>query len=406
MFLFDEEAQNQKAARIKVIGVGGGGSNAINNMINRDVEGVDFITANTDSQALNMAKSQRMIQLGTKLTRGLGAGGRPQIGRESALETIDLIREMLSETDMLFVTAGMGGGTGTGAAPVIANIAKEMGILTVGVVTKPFDFEGPKRMRQAEEGISELKKGCHSVIIIPNQRLLSVVEKGTPLTEAFLVVDDVLRQAVDGISSLITTPGLMNVDFADVRAVMSHMGRSVMGMGVATGENRAIEAAQIAISSPLLEESSIEGARGVLLNVTGGPDLSLHEVNDASSIIQKAVDPDANIIFGSVISEQMGDEVRVTVIATGFEEIEAVKIPEKEVHIPMINPPKNGRESGIKIREVVREELGREDFRQKDLRREEHREEVRGKLEGIRQSGTLFPEEEWDIPTFIRNQAD
>ncbi len=387
MFLFEEEGQNQEAARIKVIGVGGGGSNAVNNMIACEVTGVEFIAANTDNQALRLSRSPQALQLGTKLTRGLGAGGRPQIGRESALESIDMIRELLVDTDMVFVTAGMGGGTGTGAAPVIANIAKEMGILTVGVVTKPFDFEGPKRMRQADEGTQELKKGCHSVIIIPNQRLLSVVEKGTTMVEAFLVVDDVLRQAVQGISALITTPGLMNVDFADVRAVMSHMGRSVIGMGISKGENRAVEAAEKAISSPLLEESSIDGARGVLLNVTGGRDLSLHEVNEASSIIQKVVHPDANIIFGSVISEHMTDEVHVTVIATGFEEKEMRKELQKEVQKetrsemlrPTLVTPPQERENGIIIRKVLRDE---------------------------RQEVPQFGEDEWDIPTFLRNQAD
>lgn len=410
MFLFDEEEYNSMAARIKVIGVGGGGCNAINNMIHSDVEGVEFIAANSDIQALNLSKSSQKLQLGAKLTRGLGAGGRPQIGREAALESVDVIREMLTDVDMVFVTSGMGGGTGTGAAPVIANIAKEMGILTVGVVTKPFDFEGPRRIKQAEEGLDELKKGCHSVIIIPNQKLLDVVERGTPLTESFLVIDDVLRQAVQGISDLITTPGLMNVDFADVRAVMSYMGRSVMGMGIARGENRAIEAAQIAISSPLLEESSIEGASGVLLNVTGGKNLSIHEVSEASSIIQQSVDTDANIIFGAVISEQLpDDEVRVTVIATGFEEVErrneikaeietqqeeAVQIkieapleeaPVEEEIDPVITeaisvPQQTSRDKVAHLRKVLRDE----------------RPETTAK----------YGEDLWDIPTFLRNQVD
>ena len=384
MYLFDEEDQNAKVARIKVIGVGGGGCNAVNNMIHSDVEGVDFIAANTDIQALNLSKSRQKVQLGVKLTRGLGAGGRPQIGQEAALESVDLIREMLSDVDMVFVTSGMGGGTGTGAAPVIASIAKEMGILTVGVVTKPFDFEGPRRIRQAEEGLRELKKGCHSVIIIPNQRLLDVVERGTPLIESFLVIDDVLRQAVQGYSNLITTPGLMNVDFADVRAVMSHMGRSVMGMGISKGENRAVEAARIAISSPLLEESSIEGARGVLLNVTGGRDLSIHEVSEASSIIQKTVDPDANIIFGAVISEQIPEgEVRVTVIATGFEEVETKREPRQEdvqgnIQIEAHTHP-TSREKVAHLRKVLRDE---------------------------RPETTQYGEDLWDIPTFLRNQVD
>jgi len=409
MFLFDEEEQNSMAARIKVIGVGGGGCNAINNMIRSDVEGVDFVAANSDIQALNLSKSPQKLQLGAKLTRGLGAGGRPQIGREAALESVDVIREMLTDVDMVFVTSGMGGGTGTGAAPVIANIAKEMGILTVGVVTKPFDFEGPKRVKQAEEGLEELKKGCHSVIIIPNQRLLDVVERGTPLIESFLVIDDVLRQAVQGISDLITTPGLMNVDFADVRAVMSHMGRSVMGMGVATGENRAVDAAQIAISSPLLEKSSIEGASGVLLNVTGGKNLSIHEVSEASSIIQKSVDIDANIIFGAVISEQMpDDEVRVTVIATGFEEVERKKEikaeiearleveTEVEVNVPLEDEITSETETPITETLSISQQSSREKVAHLRKVLREERQETTPK----------YGEDLWDIPTFLRNQVD
>ncbi|MFQ5580396.1 MAG: cell division protein FtsZ [Nitrospiria bacterium] len=380
MFLFDEGALNGGAARIRVIGVGGGGCNAVNNMIHSGVKGVDFISANTDIQALDLSKAMQKVQLGAKLTRGLGAGARPQIGRESAFETVDQIKEILTGADMVFVTAGMGGGTGTGAAPVIANIAKEMGLLTVGVVTKPFQFEGPKRTKQADEGILELKKSCHTVIVIPNQRLLHVVEKGTALKASFLVVDDILRQAVQGISDLITTPGLVNVDFADVRTVMSHTGRSVMGMGVAKGENRAVEAAQQAISSPLLEDSSIEGAQGVLINVTGGLDLSLHELTEASSIIQGEVDSDATIIFGSVIREEMKEEVKVTVIATGFDDdrereasVNRGSRPEKKVETSLF-------EKGGYLRKVFREESGRE-FSQAD-------------------------DDEWDVPTFLRKQAD
>jgi len=380
MFLFDEEDQNGGSARIKVIGVGGGGCNAVNNMIKSGVNGVDFISANTDIQALDLSRAVQKVQLGAKLTRGLGAGARPQIGRESAFEAVDLIREILSGADMVFVTAGMGGGTGTGAAPVIANIAKEMGLLTVGVVTKPFQFEGPKRTRQADEGVLELKKSCHTVIVIPNQRLLHVVEKGTPLKESFFVVDDILRQAVQGISDLITTPGLVNVDFADVRTVMSHTGRSVMGMGIGKGENRAVEAAEQAISSPLLEDSSIEGAQGVLINVTGGLDLSLHELTEASSIIQGEVDPDANIIFGSVICEEMKEEVKVTVIATGFEDErdreeagDRSSRSDKKVETSPF-------EKGGYLRKVFREENGRDVAR--------------------------IDDDEWDVPTFLRKQAD
>ncbi len=381
MFLFDEEEQESTSARIKVVGVGGGGCNAVNSMIHCGLQGVDFVAANTDIQALNMNPAPNKVQLGTKLTRGLGAGAKPQIGRESALEAVDQIREMLSGADMVFVTAGMGGGTGTGAAPIIANIAKEMGALTVGVVTKPFQFEGAKRSHQAEEGVNEMKRACHTVIIIPNQRLLNVVEKGTPLRASFLVVDDILRQAVQGISDLITTPGLVNVDFADVRTIMSHTGRAVMGMGVSKGENRAIEAAQKAISSPLLEDSSIEGARGVLINITGGLDISLGEVDEASSIIQKTVDPDANIIFGSVISESLTDEIKVTVIATGFEEPERREEPvDSEDRPAKQRSNQKGMDRAGYLRKVVRE----------------------GGKEVIRMEG----DDEWDVPTFLRKQAD
>ena len=381
MFLFDEEEQESTSAKIKVVGVGGGGCNAVNSMIHCGLQGVDFVAANTDIQALNMNPAPNKIQLGTKLTRGLGAGAKPQIGRESALEAVDQIREMLAGADMVFVTAGMGGGTGTGAAPIIANIAKEMGALTVGVVTKPFQFEGAKRSHQAEEGVNEMKRACHTVIIIPNQRLLNVVEKGTPLRASFLVVDDILRQAVQGISDLITTPGLVNVDFADVRTIMSHTGRAVMGMGVSKGENRAIEAAQKAISSPLLEDSSIEGARGVLINITGGLDLSLGEIDEASSIIQKTVDPDANIIFGSVISEALTDEIKVTVIATGFEENERREEPiDGEGRPAKQKPAQKGLDRAGYLRKVVRE----------------------GGKEVIRMEG----DDEWDVPTFLRKQAD
>jgi cell division protein FtsZ len=379
MFLFDEEEHDTMSARIRVVGVGGGGCNAVNSMIHYGLDGVDFISANTDIQALNLSRAFQKIQLGTKLTRGLGAGAKPQVGRESALEAVDQLRESLAGADMVFITAGMGGGTGTGAAPVIANIAKEMGCLTVGVVTKPFQFEGPKRNQQAEEGLLELKKACHTVIVIPNQRLLNVVEKGTPLRASFLVVDDILRQAVQGISDLITTPGLVNVDFADVRTIMSHMGRSVMGMGVSKGENRAVEAAQKAISSPLLEDSSIEGARGVLINITGGLDLSLHEVTEASSIIQEIVDPEANIIFGSVLCESITEEVKVTVIATGFEENEIREEMGEGGSRPAKKAGAKNIDKGGYLRKVIREG-GKEIVRMED--------------------------DEWDVPTFLRKQAD
>ncbi|HZW82615.1 MAG TPA: cell division protein FtsZ [Candidatus Deferrimicrobium sp.] len=306
-------------ANIKVIGVGGGGSNAVNRMILAGLRGVEFITVNTDSQALNLSKADAKIQIGTKLTRGLGAGANPDIGSRAAEETKEDIVQALKGADMVFVTAGMGGGTGTGAAPVIAEIAKELGALTVGVVTRPFTFEGRKRALQADKGIADLKAKVDTLITIPNDRLLQVVDKHTSINEAFRIADDVLRQGVQGISDLIAIPGLINLDFADVKTIMSDTGSALMGIGQAGGDNRAADAAKKAISSPLLE-TSIEGAKGVLLNITGGPNLGLYEVNEAAEIIAEAADPEANIIFGAVIDENLGDEVRVTVIATGFDQ--------------------------------------------------------------------------------------
>lgn len=305
-------------AKIKVIGVGGAGGNAVNNMIESRNNGVEFITANTDMQALQSTRAPLKIQLGAQLTKGLGAGANPDVGRRSAEEDHEEISRILAGADMVFITAGMGGGTGTGAAPVIASIAKELGCLTVAVVTKPFDFEGKKRKLQAEEGLRTLRSCVDTLITIPNQRLLQVVGRGTPLRAAFGVADNILRQAVQGISDLIATPGLINLDFADVQTIMSGMGLAIMGTGTATGDNRAIEAAHQAISSPLLEESSIDGARGVLLNVTCSSNLALHEVHDAAAIIRETAHEEAHIIFGAVIDEHMEDELRVTVIATGF----------------------------------------------------------------------------------------
>jgi cell division protein FtsZ len=316
---FDDEPSNR--ARIKVIGVGGGGGNAINTMIESRLEGVDFIAANTDIQALESNQAPTKIPLGGALTKGLGAGANPEIGRNSALEDIAKITEVLQSADMVFVTAGMGGGTGTGAAPIIAQVARECGALTVGVVTKPFGFEGRKRRRQAEEGIAALAAAVDTLITIPNDRLLSVAGQKTTMLDAFRKADDVLLNAVQGISDLITIPGLINVDFADVRTIMKEMGRALMGTGRAVGERRAIEAAQQAISSPLLEDVSITGATGILINITGGPDLTLFEVNEASTLIQEAAHEDANIIFGSVIDANLIDEVRITVIATGFDRV-------------------------------------------------------------------------------------
>ncbi|MCG8400479.1 MAG: cell division protein FtsZ [Firmicutes bacterium] len=317
--MLDFELELDQYANIKVIGVGGGGNNAVNRMINAGLKGVEFISVNTDAQALQMALANNKIQIGSKLTKGLGAGANPDIGQKAAEESREDIEQVLRGADMVFVTAGMGGGTGTGAAPVVAEVAKELGALTVGVVTKPFTFEGKKRMQQAEVGIEVFKDKVDTLITIPNDRLLQVVEKNTSIVEAFRIADDVLRQGVQGISDLIAVPGLINLDFADVKTIMKETGSALMGIGRAGGENRAMEAARGAISSPLLE-TSIEGARGVLLNITGGTSLGLFEVNEAAEIIAEAADPEANIIFGAVIDELMEDEVRVTVIATGFDQ--------------------------------------------------------------------------------------
>ncbi len=316
--IFIDDDPPISGARIKVIGVGGGGSNAVNRMIEAGIEGIEFLVANTDLQALKRSKAPIKIQLGSKLTKGLGAGANPNVGKEAALEDTEKIIEVLEGADMVFVTTGLGGGTGTGAAPIIASLATELGALTVAVVTKPFQFEGRRRMNQAEQGLRELRECVDTVITIPNERLLHTVEKTSSLADSFGVADDVLRQAVQGISDLITVPGLINLDFADVKSIMEGMGMALMGAGRARGENRAAEATQQAISSPLLEEATIQGAKGVLINITGGPDLTLYEVNEAATIIREAADEDANIIFGAVIDENLTDEMRITVIATGF----------------------------------------------------------------------------------------
>ena len=320
MSLIEFENENDYSAIIKVVGVGGGGSNAVNSMVADNIRGVEFIIANTDVQSLDKSECPGKVQIGAELTRGLGAGSNPETGRNAAEESENIIRDMLVGSDMVFVTAGMGGGTGTGAAPVIARIAKEVGALTVGVVTKPFQFEGRPRMRQAEEGILELKEAVDTLIVIPNQKLLSFVGNQTSFTMAFSMVDDILKQAVCSISDLIVIPGLINLDFADVKCIMGSMGKALMGSGTAAGENRAVEAAQKAISSPLLDEATVDGARGILINITGGENLTLMEINEASEMIQKNAHEDAHIIFGSVIDQQMEDEMRVTVIATGFDQ--------------------------------------------------------------------------------------
>jgi cell division protein FtsZ len=316
--MFEFEMEPGQFAQIKVVGVGGGGNNAVNRMIAAGLKGVEFISINTDAQALQMSKSEQRMQIGAKLTKGLGAGANPEIGKKAAEESRDELFQALKGADMIFVTAGMGGGTGTGAAPIVAEVAKELGALTVGVVTKPFTFEGRKRAGQADQGIAELKKKVDTLITIPNDRLLQVVDKHTSINDAFRIADDVLRQGVQGISDLIAIPGLINLDFADVKTIMVDTGSALMGIGYASGDKRAAEAAKAAISSPLLE-TSIEGARGVLLNISGGSNLGLFEVNEAAEIIASAADPEANIIFGAVIDEKLGEEIRVTVIATGFD---------------------------------------------------------------------------------------
>jgi len=311
-------------ASIKVIGVGGGGNNAVNRMIDHGVEGVEFIAVNTDAQALNLSKAEIKLQIGEKLTRGLGAGANPEVGKKAAEESREQIEEVLQGADMIFVTAGKGGGTGTGAAPVIAQIAKDVGALTVGVVTRPFSFEGVRRQKQAYNGIEELKECVDTLIVIPNDRLLEIVDKNTPMLEAFREADNVLRQGVQGISDLIAKPGLINVDFADVKTIMYDKGSALMGIGVASGENRAVEAAKKAISSPLLEVS-IDGAQGILMNISGGPSLSLFEVQEAADLVTAAADDEVNVIFGNVINENLNEEVVVTVIATGFDEAKQAK---------------------------------------------------------------------------------
>ena len=313
----DEEGRT--GARIKVVGVGGGGSNAVNRMVTAGLDGVEFIVANTDLQALKLNAAPHKIQIGGKLTKGLGAGADPNIGRQAALEDTDKLIEALDGADMVFVTTGMGGGTGTGAAPVIASLASELGALTIAVVTKPFKFEGKKRQVQAERGLEELRECVDTVITIPNERLLATIARTTSLTDAFTSADDVLRQAIQGISDLILVPGLINLDFADVKTIMSGMGLAIMGTGMGEGEGRAMDAANFAISSPLLEDASVKGARGVIINVTGGSDLSLVEVSEASAIIQEAAHDDAHLIFGAVVDPKMQGKVKITVIATGFD---------------------------------------------------------------------------------------
>lgn len=328
MALEFEDMEYEQAAKIRVVGVGGGGNNSIDHMVAHKVNGVDFVAVNTDVQALKRSAADEKLQIGTKLTKGLGSGGNPEMGRKSAEESREDLKEILTGSDMVFVTAGMGGGTGTGAAPIVANVAKEMGALTVGVVTRPFGFEGRRRAQQAEFGIDELKEQVDALITIPNDKLLQIIDNRTPMTDAFAIVNDVLHQGIQSITDLISTPALINLDFNDVKSVMKDAGSALMGIGVAKGENRAVDAATAAISSPLLE-SSIDGAQGVILNITGCNNLSLFEVNEAAKIVEAAADKEANIIFGAAIDPSLDDEVRVIVIATGFDNKEA-KASKKE----------------------------------------------------------------------------
>lgn len=369
-------------ASIKVIGVGGGGSNAVNRMIEHGVQGVEFIAVNTDAQALNLSKAEIKLQIGTKLTRGLGAGANPEVGKKAAEESREQIEEALKGADMVFVTAGMGGGTGTGAAPVIAQISKELGALTVGVVTRPFTFEGRKRATQAASGIAAFKENVDTLIVIPNDRLLEIVDKNTPMLEAFREADNVLRQGVQGISDLIAVPGLINLDFADVKTIMVDKGSALMGIGIATGENRAAEAAKKAISSPLLE-TSIDGAQGVLMNITGGMNLSLYEVQEAADIVASASDEEVNMIFGSVINENLKDEIVVTVIATGFKENAGNK------------PIQTSRPT------VVGNRLGSVPNR---VPRREDQVQVQQEPTHVSNGGQISAEDTLDIPTFLRNR--
>jgi cell division protein FtsZ len=359
-------------AKIKVIGVGGGGNNAINRMIRANLKGVDFIAVNTDAQALYHSEASHKINIGKGTTKGLGAGSNPEAGRQAAEESSEEIKTLLEGADMVFITCGLGGGTGTGAAPVIAEISKELGILTVGVVTKPFTFEGPRRKNQGEDGLKALKEKVDTLITIPNDRILSIIDKKTPMTDAFTVVDDVLRQGVQGISDLITIHGMINVDFADVQTVMANAGSALMGIGYGSGEERAVEAARAAISSPLLE-MDIEGAKGILFNITGGNDLSMYEVDEAARIITEAADPDATIIFGSVINDNYTGEVKITVVATGFDEV---------------NKKKKLRQNGFKPNQI----------------NQNNEQSAPSMPQNAPQSSSSEGENELDIPAFIRRK--
>jgi cell division protein FtsZ len=386
--MFEMDMHIDQVARIKVIGVGGGGNNAINRMIEDGVQGVEFIAVNTDAQALNLSKADIKMQIGMALTRGLGAGANPEVGRKAVEESRRQLEEVLTGADMVFVTAGMGGGTGTGAAPAIAQMAKKLGSLTIGVVTRPFSFEGKKRAVHAEKGIEAMKEAVDTLIIVPNDRLLQIVDKKTPMVEAFREVDNVLRQGVQGISDLIAVPGLINLDFADVKTIMSNQGTALMGIGVAKGEDRAIEAAKKAISSPLLE-TSIDGAQGVIMNITGSSSLSLFEVQEAADIVASTTDQDLNMIFGSIINESLADEIMITVIATGFDN-------NKESSFTDLREETSETQSSSRLND---DRIGRQE-RVDDPSWDWQQQVVRVK----ESNPTPLSEESLDTPSFMRNR--
>ncbi|MBZ5540193.1 MAG: cell division protein FtsZ [Acidobacteriia bacterium] len=384
---FSEELQ---PAKIKVVGVGGGGCNAVNRMIRAKVEGVEFIAANTDLQALKLSQAPVKLQLGGKLTKGLGAGANPEVGRKAALEDTEKIIEALEGSDMIFITSGLGGGTGSGAAPVVASLASELGALTVAVVTKPFAFEGKRRMQQAEQALAELVGAVDTVIVIPNERLMETVERGTSFFDAFRIADDILRQAVQGISDIITVPGIINRDFADVKAIMQGQGYAVMGTAVASGSNRAVDAANRAIASPLLEDNSIQGAHGILINICGSSSVTLHEVHEASSIIQKAAHENANIIFGAVQDDAMKDSIKITVIAAGFKEVHKKFPAQKPQFLP--RTWKAGKEQAAAAVAGA--------GAQGELPNVVHQVQ-----QNVREVSAEVPADDLDVPTFLRRQA-
>ncbi|OIK05547.1 cell division protein FtsZ [Bacillus sp. MUM 116] len=403
--MWDFDLNIDQVARIKVIGVGGGGNNAVNRMIEDGVQGVEFIAVNTDAQALKLSKAEIKMQIGGSLTRGLGAGANPEVGRKAVEESRQQIQEVLKGADMVFVTCGMGGGTGTGAAPAIAQIAHELGALTIGVVTRPFGFEGHKRAKNAASGIEQMRQAVDTLIIVPNDRLLQIVDKKTPMVQAFREADNVLRQGVQGISDLIAVPGLINLDFADVKTIMTNQGTALMGIGVAKGDGRAVEAAKKAISSPLLE-TSVDGAQGILMNITGGTDLSLYEVQEAADIVASAADQELNMIFGSIINENLKDEIMITVIATGFDDKEMA--PSNQASSP-IRETASYRPSQIQHR---REPLIREDRFQDYSRKREEEIPAHGRQRQQQDEEPSFEqnreshqtEDALDIPTFLRNR--